>query len=133
MMAMKQQRGVSIWAISVLAFGFGLLSIKEGGTVLFGEEAMRVAAGNYVPFVVWFNFMAGFAYVVAGIGLWLQQRWAVFLAIGIVVATALAFAAFGIHIYSGAPYELRTVIAMTLRTLVWVTLAGIAYRVLHRR
>ncbi|MBZ0097328.1 MAG: hypothetical protein K8H75_18395 [Sulfuricella sp.] len=128
----KQQRGFSIWAISLIAVGFGLLTIREGGTIL-GDEAARTAAGNYVPFVLWFNFVAGFAYVVAGAGLWLQQRWAVGLAVAIAAATALTFAAFGVHVYSGGAYEQRTVIAMSLRTLVWVTIAAIAWRRLVRR
>ncbi len=51
----KQQRGPLIWAISLVAVGFGLLTIKEGGTILFGGEAVRTTAGNYVPFVLWFN------------------------------------------------------------------------------
>lgn len=64
------RRGFTVWAISLLAVGFGLLTIKESGTVLFGDEAARAAAGNYVPFVLWFNFISGFAYVIAGAGLW---------------------------------------------------------------
>lgn len=133
MTAFKQQRGFWIWAISLVAVGFGLLTIKEGGTILFGDEEARTAAGNYVPFVLWFNFVAGFAYVLAGAGLWMQQRWAVWLAIAIAAATALTFAAFGVHVYSGGAYEQRTVIAMSLRTLVWVTIAAIAWRRLVRR
>jgi hypothetical protein len=129
----KQQRGIRVWITSLVALGFGLLTIKEGGTVLFGDDAARAAAGSYVPFVVWFNFIAGFAYVVAALGLWLQQRWAVFLAVGIAAATALAFAALGMHIYSGAAYELRTVIAMTLRTLVWLAISSVALLALRRR
>ncbi len=128
-----QYRGFRIWAVSLVAIGFGLLTIKEGGTILFGDEAARAAAGNYVPFVLWFNFMAGFAYVVAGIGLWLQQLWAVWLAVAIVTATALTFVAFGVHIYSGGAYEPRTVIAMSLRTLVWLAIAAISWRQLVRR
>ena len=128
----KQQRGFRIWAISLVAVIFGLLTIKEGGAVLFGDEAARAAAGNYVPFVLWFNFVAGFAYVVAGAGLWLQQRWAVWLAVAIAAATALTFAAFGAHVYSGEAYEQRTVIAMSLRTLVCATIAAIAWRRLVR-
>ncbi|MCR4302908.1 MAG: hypothetical protein NUV63_01600 [Gallionella sp.] len=129
----KQQRGFRIWAISLVAVIFGLLTIKEGGAVLFGDEAARAAAGNYVPFVLWFNFVAGFAYVVAGAGLWLQQRWAVWLAVAIAAATALTFAAFGAHAYSGGAYEQRTAIAMTLRTLVWIVIATVAARALRRR
>lgn len=127
-MKSQQQRGPLIRAISLVAVGFGLLTIKEGGMTLIGNEAARAAAGNYVPFVLWFNFVAGFAYVVAGIGLWLQQRWAVWLAITIAAATACTFAAFGAHIFFGGLYEKRTVIAMSMRTLVWATIAAIAWR-----
>ena len=122
------QHGFLIRAISLVAIGFGLLTIKEGGMTLSGDEAAVSAAGNYVPFVLWFNFMAGFAYVIAGVGLWMQQRWAVWLAVAIAVTTALVFAAFGAHVMGGGLYEKRTVIAMSLRTLVWVTIAAIAWR-----
>lgn len=127
-----QQRSIPTWAISLFAVAFGLLTIKEGGTILFGDEVARAAAGNYVPLVLWFNFLAGFAYVVAGTGLWMMQRWAVWLAIAIAVATAFTFAAFGVHVYSGGAFESRTVIAMSLRTLVWVTIVAIAWRGLLR-
>ncbi|MDP1594129.1 MAG: hypothetical protein Q8L80_07795 [Gallionella sp.] len=124
----SQQRTTLIWLISLIAVGFGLLTIKEGGTILFGDEATRATAGNYVPFVLWFNFVAGFAYVVAGIGLWLQQRWAVWLAASLAAATAITFAAFGIHVLFDGLYEKRTVIAMSMRTLVWSTIATLAWR-----
>lgn len=127
---MKTLRIRDIWmaTISVVAIAFGLLTLKEGGTVLFGGEAARAAAGHYVPFVLWFNFVAGFAYVIAGTGLWLQQRWAAWLAIIIAVATACTFVAFGVSVYSGAAYELRTFVAMSLRTLVWTAIAAISWR-----
>lgn len=128
-----QQRTPLVWVISLIAAGFGLLTIKEGGTILFGDEAARATAGNYVPFVLWFNFVAGFAYVVAGIGLWLQQRWSVWLAVSLAVATALAFAAFGMHVLFDGLYEKRTVIAMSMRTLVWASIAIFAWRQLLRR
>lgn len=133
MTALKQPSTLLSRAISLVATLFGLMTLKEGGTVLFGNEAARIAAGNYVPFVLWFNFVAGFAYVVAGAGLWLQQRWAVWLAVTIAIATALVFVAFGAYIYSGGEYEQRTVIAMSLRTLVWVVIATVATRMLLRK
>lgn len=123
-----QQRGVQIWIIAAVAIGFGLLTIKQGGTVLFGSDASRAAAGNYVPAVLWFNFLAGFAYVIAGVGLWLHQRWAVWLAVAIAVATALTFTAFGVYIFFGLAYEERTVMAMGLRTLVWAVIAAVVWR-----
>lgn len=119
-------------AMAMAAIGFGLLTIKEGGAILFGGEAAQASAGNYVPFVLWFSFLAGFAYVVAGAGLWRRHRWAVWLAVVIAATTALVFAAFGVHIYVGGAYETRTVVAMSVRTLVWVTIAAIAWRGLQR-
>jgi len=112
-------------AIAVL---FGLLTIFSGGRALFGGAEARAAAGAYVPFVLWFNFLAGFAYVAAGAGLWWGRRWAALLALAIAGATLLVFAAFGIHIWRGGAYEARTVGAMTLRSLVWIAIAVLAAR-----
>lgn len=125
---MTAQSRHTIWmrVISLIAIGFGLLTIKEGGAVLFFDGTARDAAGNYVPFVLWFNFLAGFAYVIAGVGLWLRRRWALVLASTIAAATALTFMAFGVFVYSGGAWEQRTLIAMSVRTLVW---AGIAFAV----
>lgn len=119
------------WGLRIAAVGavaFGLLTIMEGGTVLFGGEAARLAAGNYVPFVLWFNFLAGFVYVVAGAGLWARRRWVVWLALSIVVGTVAVFAAFGIHILLGGAFEMRTMVAMSLRTAVWAVIFAYACR-----
>ena len=121
-------RGIWMRVIALIAIGFGLMTIREGGAVLFYDGAGRDAAGSYVPFVLWFNFLAGFAYVIAGVGLWMRRRWATWLAMAIAVATALVFLAFGVHVALGGAWERRTVIAMTLRTLVWVGIAAIAWR-----
>lgn len=127
-MTTHPQRSIWHWLISLLAIGFGLLTLREGGAVLFVDGAARQAAGHYVPFVLWFNFLAGFAYIVAGVGLWMRRRWAAWLAILITVATALVFLAFGVHVALGGAWERRTVVAMTLRTLVWAGIAAIAWR-----
>jgi hypothetical protein len=131
---MKGDRGgATIRVISVIAVVFGVMTLKEGGAVLFGSGEARAAAGNYVPFVLWFNFLAGFAYVTAGVGVWLGRRWAALLALFVAAATALVFAAFGAHVLAGGAYETRTVVAMSLRTLVWFAIARIARRRLLAR
>lgn len=123
----QHKRPIAFWLISIVAILFGMLTIKSGGMVLFTEGEAHQAAGDYVPFVLWFNFMAGFAYIVAGIGLWLQRRWAASLALIIAVATVMVFIALGVHIYSGGAYEMRTVVAMSLRSGVWTTIALVAF------
>lgn len=114
-------------AIAAVALAFGLLTIVSGGQVLFGGDPSRAAAGNYLPFVVWFNFLAGFAYVAAAAGLATGQPWAARLALAIAVATALAFSVFGLFVLGGAPFEARTVGAMTLRTALWAGIAWFAW------
>ncbi|SDX98525.1 hypothetical protein SAMN05444358_1294, partial [Ruegeria halocynthiae] len=42
---------------------FSLLTIFSGGTALFGGATAKAAVGDAVPFVLWFNFLAGFVYL----------------------------------------------------------------------
>lgn len=105
---------------------FGVLTVLSGGRALFGGPEARAAVGDAVPFVLWFNFLAGFAYVAAGIGLMLRRTWAVGLSISILVATILVMVAFGVHVLFGGAYEMRTVWAMSLRTIVWGVVVGLA-------
>ena len=113
--------------MSLIALIFGLVTIKSGGMVLFTEGEAHQAAGDYVPFVLWFNFLAGFAYLAVGIGLWMQRSWAALSAIVIAVFTLLVFIALGAHIYVGGSYEMRTVGAMSMRSIIWMGIALVAY------
>lgn len=132
-MSMKSDRPIGIWIIAVIAIVFGLLTVKSGGSVLFVDGISREEAGNYVPFVVWFNFLAGFVYLIAGGGIWMQKRWAVWTSIAIVVATLTVFTIFGMHIVRGGMYEVRTIAAMSLRTVVWALIAMFSYRKIIRQ
>ena len=119
--------------MSLIALIFGLLTIKSGGMVLFTQGEAHQAAGDYVPFVLWFNFMAGFAYLAAGIGLWLQRSWAALSAMLIAVFTVLVFIALGVHIYAGGAYEMRTIGAMSMRSIIWMGIALITYLIGRHR
>ena len=91
--------------------------------MLFVDGAARLAAGHYVPFVLWFNFLAGFLYVIAGVGIWQRRVWSAKLSLAIALLTLLVFAAFGVHVAGGGSYEMRTVGALTLRSSLWVAIA----------
>lgn len=109
---------------AIVAIVFGALTVVSGGRALFGGADM----GDVVPFVLWFNFGAGFAYVLAGFGLWRGAAWGRVLSLGILLATAAVFLAFLWHVLQGGAYELRTMGAMILRTAVWAAIAVIALR-----
>jgi hypothetical protein len=111
-----------------VAVVFGILTIVSGGTALFGGDEAQAAVGDAVPFVLWFNFLSGFVYVLAGVGIAMGRRWAVTLSIGLAIAIAVVFGLFGLHVYQGAAFEMRTVGAMTLRLLVWLAIAAVAVR-----
>jgi peptidoglycan/LPS O-acetylase OafA/YrhL len=116
-----------VWLISIVAIGFGLLTIKSGGDVLFWSEEAREAAGNYVPFVLWSNFISGFLYVIAGVGLLTMREWAPELSMLITIGIIVLFGIFFLYVVNGGAYENRTVVAMSVRTLVWVIITGLAY------
>ena len=126
MIPLKRDRLLDFLAL--LAVLFGLLTLASGGRTVFGGEAARQAAGQLVPFVLWFNFVAGFAYVAAGLGLWRRRRWSFALAALIASATLLVFAAFGLHVLAGGAHELRTTVAMALRSGFWVGIAWVCWR-----
>ena len=121
------------WAavLALVAIAFGAVTIVVGGKTLFGDVEVRSAAGNIVPFVLWFNFVAGFAYVIAGVGLLLWKHWAAPLSAAIAVATIAVFIALVIHIFIGLAFEVRTVGAMIIRSAVWVMIAVLARRALR--
>ena len=120
------------WAVTaaILAVAFGIVTVFEGGRMLFGRPEIRASAGNIVPFVLWFNFIAAFAYLMAGLGLFLWKRWAAQLSAGIAVTTLAVFAAFGVHVALGGAFEARTVGAMLLRSIVWIAIAVFTCRAL---
>jgi hypothetical protein len=113
------------WAIALAIFAaiFGLLTLKSGGEVLFIDGAGRESAGNYVPFVLWFNFLAGLAYIACAVGLLLWRSWTTSLAFAIAILTILMSLAFAIHILMGGAYEARTVGAMAFRSVIWLAIA----------
>ncbi len=124
---LKPKRPLLIIFLSIVATLFGIATIREGGAVLF-TEAGKQDAGNFVPFVLWFNFFAGFAYILAGIMFFRMKSCSRKLASVIAIATIIVFMIFGVHILNGGAYELRTVVAMTLRSGIWTAIALFALR-----
>jgi hypothetical protein len=105
---------------------FGLVTIVSGGRALFGSPEARAAVGHAVPFVLWFNFLAGSVYVVAGAGLLWRRAWATHLALFLAVSTLLVFGAFAGHVLGGGAFESRTVGAMIIRSSFWIVVALVA-------
>lgn len=126
----EQSKRIGLIVAAMVAVLFGLATIWAGRQALFGSPEERAAVGNAVGFVLWFNFLAGFAYILAGAGLTMRRPWAARLSLAIALATLAVFAAFGVHIVLGGVYEMRTFGAMILRSAVWLSIAALAAQLL---
>ena len=127
---MNANRIVTWMAIGAIVFG--VVTVLTGGRALFGSLESRADFGNAVPFVLRFNFLAGFVYIVAGAGLLLRRRWAVYTSLFVAVSTILVFVAFGVHVIGGGTFERRTIGAMTIRSLFWIVVTIVSIRAMKR-
>ena len=123
---MQTRRFIKI--LAAVGMVFGALTVFSGWQGLFGDASTRTALGDTVGFVLWFNFLAGFAYVAAGLGLWRGQRWGLWLATALVLGTALVAVAFGVHVLGGGAFEMRTVGALALRLGFWAVVCAVGWR-----
>ncbi len=119
----KQPKPAWVNFIAAIALIFGAMTLFSGGSVLFVDGQARADAGNYVPFILWFNFIAGFFYMAAGMGIFRWQKWGITLSRIIFVATVIVFIGLAGHIATGGSFEMRTVMAMVLRSFVWLAIA----------
>ena len=126
------RRGTGLRMAGAAAAVFGVMTVVSGGTVLFGGDQLSRLAGNVVSFVLWFNFLAGFAYVTTGIGLWFARGWARWMAIAILIGTAVVLCAFLVYVSQGGPHETRTLVALIFRTGFWAIVASTALRAVIR-
>ncbi|MBK9022151.1 MAG: hypothetical protein IPL72_20210 [Sulfuritalea sp.] len=114
--------------LPIAAIAFGAFTVFSGGRALFGGMEARAELANVVPFVLWFNFIVGFVYVLAGVALLRTKRWAASVALLLALATVLVFLAFAVHIVAGGAFEARTVGALSIQSLFWIAVALVALR-----
>lgn len=122
----KHGLNVAIKASGVAAILFGIATVVSGGNAILGLHGILESGEKIVPFVLYFNFLAGFTYIITGIGLILRSRWAPAFAVAVAIATVIVFAGFGVWILQGGAYEMRTLIAMSLRMAFWCIVSIVA-------
>lgn len=111
---MKILKSISI----VFLILFGLITVFMASSVLFDWFGIRAKEGNYVPFVVWANWLCGFLYLAAVYKIIKNQKGADQLLMGAFLILLVSLIGLGIHIKSGGLYETKTVYALTFRTMV---------------
>ena len=113
--------------VAIALIAFALVTIFMSSSVLFDWFGIRAKQGNYVPFIVWTNFVAGFLYLISAYGILKSNKWAVKILIFAEVLLILAFIGLSIHIDQGRTFELQTIKAMLFRITVTLAFTVIAY------
>lgn len=101
-------------------------------SVLFDWFGIRAKEGNYVPGIVWANFVCGILYLVAAYGIIRHHIWSRFpLTIGLIILILVYIGLF-IYINNGGLYETKTVGAMAFRIGVTAIFLFITSKILKK-
>lgn len=119
--------------LTVLLLLFALLTLFLSGSVIFDLFGIRAKEGNYVPLVVWANFISSILYLVVVYGLLKMKMWSVWLLVISAVILVAAFIGLKIHISEGGLYEAKTVNAMIFRIGLTILLAVASYFLLKNK
>ena len=115
--AITQQKKDRVAAI--LAIMLGLLSVREGGSVLLG---LTTPAYNVLPWLVWYNVIMGVVSVVAGVGMWKQRAWSISLSMNVLTLHGIVFLGLiGLKQY-GHDVARISIFAMLFRTFTWIVI-----------
>jgi len=126
---MDQSLNRSLRYLGIAAILFGALTVFSGGRALWGSAEVQAAMGQVVHWVLWFNFCAGFLYMLTGWGLWhTQGTWAIWCSVALAALTTFFALALVWHVVQGRGYEVRTAAAMAFRLGFWVWVAFIGLR-----
>jgi hypothetical protein len=101
---------------ALLAIIPGLLSIKEGGSVLLG---LSTPAYHVLPWLLTYNIVLGFVSVISGIGIGMRRTWGFELAVTILSLHGLVLMVLIILFAFKEAVAPISILAMLFRTTVW--------------
>ncbi|HEX9135972.1 MAG TPA: hypothetical protein VF905_03375 [Nitrospirota bacterium] len=107
---------------AILAIMLGLLTIREGGSVLLG---VTVPGYPVLPWLVWYNVAVAVFSVAAGVGMWKQLEWSITLSINILALHAIVFAGLVGLSYFGQTVARISIFAMMFRTFTWIVIVSL--------
>lgn len=117
-------------ALALIAFASATLFMSN--SVIFDWFGIREKEGDYVPFIVYTNLIAGVLYLISAYGLIKAQKWTLRVLIITALLLVTALIALALHINSGGIFELKTVGAMIFRIALTIVFSGLAYYSLRK-
>ena len=110
-----------------LVLVIGLMSLFMTISIIFDLFDMRSREGNYVPLVVYANFICSVLYLLSAYYLFRKNEKATIILFVATIILVLSYLALIFHIREGLPYEIRTVVAMTVRTCLTAIFMAISW------
>lgn len=121
------------YILAIILLAFGLLTLFLSGSVIFDLFGIREMEGNYVPFIVWANFVSSIIYLFAVYGLIKSKKWTFFVLGASFLILFFSFIALQVYIDGGGIYEEKTVKAMIFRSSVTAIFALITYYTINKK
>lgn len=115
------------YLIAIVLIAFASATLFMSSSVIFDWFGIREKEGDYVPFIVWTNFIAGFLYLAAAYGLLKAEKWAFWILIGTTLFLAIALVVLALYINSGGAFELKNVGAMGFRIVLTIAFSVFAF------
>lgn len=112
-------------AVTFLAV-FGLVTLFLTTSIILDLFRIRAMEGNYVPFIIWANFISSMLYLISAYGFVQRKRWTFKLLGSSAIILIVAYAGLFLHINFGGLYEVKTIGAMAFRisfTVVFIVVA----------
>jgi len=104
---------------ALLAVIPGLLTIREGGSVLLG---LTIRDYTVLPWLLWYNVVLGFAAVIVGIGFWKERAGNIKPATTILALHGLVLMILVILFAFRQPVAFVSIMAMLFRTSLWIAI-----------
>ncbi len=115
------------YLIATALIVFALATLFMSSSVIFDWFGIREREGDYVPFIVWINFIAAFLYLISAYGLLKAQNWPFWVLTGTALLLLMALIILALYINYGGAFELKNVGAMALRIAITFALAMVVY------
>lgn len=117
---MKQKK-INFWLALVFII-FGVITVISGGRSLFTVAGFN-SRGQIVPVVLWYNFVAGFFYIIVGISTFKLKSCAKKVSAILAISSIIVLIYLINYIFQGGIYENKTLFAMSFRTIFWTIFA----------
>ncbi len=114
------------YLLATILAAFGFITFFLSSSLIFDLFGIRAKQGNYVPIVVWANFISSIFYLFSAYGFVRNRKWTSKLLKMTSALLIAAFAGFIIHVSNGGIYETKTIGAMIFRIAITLGFAILA-------